>query len=69
MDDYRMVDKDEVREMMGGCSDQLAYKIIRKLNRELEEKGAITVQGKVSRSYLIERMFDVHEDKDEGKCQ
>lgn len=28
-----------MREMMGGCSDQLAYKMIGKLNRELEEKG------------------------------
>ena len=69
MDDYRLVGKDEVQEMMGGCSDQLTYKIIRKLNRELEEKGAITVQGKVSRSYLIERMFDVRKEEDEGKCQ
>lgn len=38
MDDCRLVGKKEVWEMMGGCSDQLAYKIIRKLNRELEEK-------------------------------
>ena len=52
-----------------GCSSSNSQALIDELNRELEEKGAITVQGKVSRSYLIERMFDVHEDKDEGKCQ
>ena len=69
MDDYKLLGKDEVREIMGGCSDQLAYKIIRKLNAELEEKGIITVQGKVSKQYLIERYFSGAPGKAEEQCQ
>lgn len=59
MDDYRLVGKDTVKEMMGTCSDQLAYKVVRQLNAELEEKGVRTVQGKVSLQYLKERYFEV----------
>ena len=39
-----------------------AYKIIRKLNDELKEKGYITVSGRVNRQYFNERnLFDCHE--------
>ena len=34
-----------------------AYKIMRKLNRELEAKGYITVAGRVSRQYFNERFY------------
>lgn len=54
MCDYKLVGKDEVKEMMG-CSDQMAYKVIRQLNKELAAQGVRTVSGKVSRTYLIER--------------
>ena len=53
MDDYKLLGKDEVREIMGGCSDQMAYRVIRELNGELREKGIATVQGKVSKKYLL----------------
>lgn len=33
-----------------------AYKVIRELNKELEEKGYMTVRGRVPRKYFIERM-------------
>lgn len=69
MDDYRLVGKDEVRQILGGCSDQMAYRVIRQLNRELEEKGIITVQGKVSRKYLIERFFGATDEEGDGQCQ
>ena len=61
MDDYRLVGKDTVKEMLGTCSDQMAYKVIRQLNAELEEKGVRTVQGKVSLQYLKERYFEAPE--------
>ena len=32
MCDYNLVGKDEVKEMMG-CSDQMAYKVIRQLKQ------------------------------------
>lgn len=44
----------EVQDILG-CSKSKAYKIMRQLNRELEEKGKITVQGRVSRKYLEKR--------------
>ena len=34
-----------------------AYKIIRQLNTELEEKGFITVPGRIPRKYLSERCY------------
>ena len=69
MDDYRLVGKDEVRQILGGCSDQMAYRVIRQLNRELEERGVITVQGKVSRKYLIECFFGAADEEGDGQCQ
>ena len=34
-----------------------AYKLIRKLNKELEEKGYITIAGKLPRKYVDERFY------------
>ena len=38
-------------------SESHAYKIMRKLNRELEAKGYITVAGRVKRQYFNERFY------------
>ncbi len=38
-------------------SEGHAYKIIRKLNKELDEKGYITIAGKLPRKYLNERFY------------
>lgn len=35
-----------------------AYAIIKTLNAELEEKGYMTVKGKVSKKYFHQRFFD-----------
>ena len=32
-----------------------AYKVIRRLNQELKAQGMITIAGRISRSYLLER--------------
>lgn len=32
-----------------------AYKIVQKLNKELEAKGYITISGRVNRQYFLER--------------
>lgn len=45
---------DEVAEILG-VSKSYAYKIVRTLNKELKEKGFITVSGRISRSYFMER--------------
>ncbi|MBE6720639.1 MAG: LysR family transcriptional regulator [Ruminococcaceae bacterium] len=34
-----------------------AYKIIRKLNEELEGKGYLTVKGRINRDYFYERIY------------
>lgn len=40
-----------------GISESSAYKIIARLNKELEGKGYITFRGKISRAYFNERMY------------
>ena len=34
-----------------------AYKLIKKLNDELKEKGFITIAGRVNRQYFQERLY------------
>lgn len=50
----KFIRADEVADLLG-VSKSRAYKIMRKLNKELEDKGKITTAGRVSRSYLLER--------------
>ena len=45
---------DEVAEALR-VSRSHAYKLIRRLNAELEERGTLTVPGKVSRGYFLRR--------------
>jgi len=39
-----------------GVSMPYAYKIIRKLNAELKEMGYMTVAGRVSKKYFLEKV-------------
>lgn len=48
------VDADEAAKRLG-VSKPTAYRIIQKLNEQLEEKGCITVRGKVARTYFDEK--------------
>ena len=34
-----------------------AYKVIQKLNAELQEKGFITIAGRINRQYFNERLY------------
>ena len=47
---------DEVASLLG-VSRAYAYKVIRKLNAELEAEGMLTIPGKVSAAYLESRYF------------
>ena len=40
-----------------GVSRSTAYRIIKRLNQELENKGYITVSGKVSKKYFADRFY------------
>lgn len=48
----------EVMEMLGVSSSK-AYQLIRIMNEELQEKGFLTVRGKVPVAYLEKRFFGV----------
>jgi uncharacterized Fe-S cluster protein YjdI len=45
---------DEVACVMG-ISKSYAYKIVRKLNAELDKLGFLTVPGRINRQYFMER--------------
>ena len=47
---------DEVASLLG-VSRAYAYKVIRRLNEELEAEGMLTIPGKVSATYLESRYF------------
>lgn len=40
-----------------GISESKSYKIIARLNKELEAKGYLIFSGKVSRAYFNERIY------------
>lgn len=44
----------EVAEILG-ISKSYAYKIVRKLNDEMKEKGYITISGRVNKNYFLEK--------------
>ena len=48
---------DDVAEELS-VSKSKAYKIVRQLNKELEEKGIITVSGLVCTSYFRKKVMD-----------
>lgn len=51
---------EEVAELLR-ISKGKSYAIIRDLNKELEQKGFITISGKVPRKYLEERCYGIAE--------
>ena len=51
-----MVYADEVAAALG-VAKETAYKIIRTLNKELEERGYIVVSGRLPRKYWEEKFY------------
>ncbi len=47
--------EDVAREL--DVSVSYAYKVIRQLNKELKEKGFITIAGRINRQYFNERIY------------
>lgn len=49
----------KVKEVMELCevSESRAYRIMQQLNKELEARGFVTTSGRVSRKYLMERLY------------
>ena len=50
------IDAVEIADITGR-SIAYAYKLIKELNKELEEKGYFTLRGLVSRQYFEERFY------------
>lgn len=48
-----------------GVSIGTAYKVIRKLNHELEENGYIIVSGKIPKAYWEKKFYGVNEERKE----
>lgn len=46
----------DVSEILG-VSISTAYRIIRRLNSELQESGKITIAGKISAKYFFENVY------------
>ena len=55
MEEKTFLTVDEVAELLT-VSKSKAYEIVRQLNKELKEKGLITVAARVSKAYFYERM-------------
>ena len=45
-------------------SESYAYKLIQQLNGELQEKGYITIAGRVNRQYFRERLYETSQRKE-----
>ena len=43
-----------------------AYKLIRRLNAELESEGFVTIKGRISTQYFMERIYGMSTDKEVG---
>lgn len=42
---------------MTNMSEAYAYKLIKQLNQELEQKGFLTIRGRISKEYFQERIY------------
>ena len=47
-------------------SKAYAYKLVRRLNKELEEKGCITIAGRVDKRYFYERFYSTKKEVEGG---
>jgi len=57
---------DEVAEEMG-VSVPYAYKLIRKLNKELEKTGCITIAGRIDRKFFHEKFYCTKQPEEGGR--
>lgn len=61
MKSQRFMDSKDVADELG-VSQSYAYKVIKRLNNELQKKGFITVAGRVIRQYFNERFYGEKEE-------
>lgn len=56
MSDRLFMNAQEVADSLG-TSKAYAYKLIQKLNEDLEKEGYITIQGRISKAYLFSKVY------------
>lgn len=56
VDEPKFLSAEKVSEILD-VSKTSAYRIIKKLNKELEDQGKITIPGKISRRYFEEKTY------------
>lgn len=56
MSDEKFYTAEDVAKIMN-VSTVTGYRIIKRLNNELKEKGYITVAGKISKRYFNEKVY------------
>ena len=57
---------DDVAQELG-VSKSYAYKIVRKLNAELKERGYLIVSGRISKKFFMEKLCYGSSDNNERK--
>lgn len=62
MENKRFLTAQDVMEMLG-VSLSYSYKLIRRLNAELEADGFVTIKGRVSTQYFMKRIYGLSTDK------
>ncbi len=55
---------DEVAEELG-VSVPYAYKLIRSMNKELQETGCITISGRIDRKFFHEKFYGTRNQNEE----
>lgn len=53
----------EVAEVMD-VSESYAYKIIRRLNKELKKTGCITMNGRIDRKFFYDNFYSTRENRE-----
>lgn len=61
----KLINAQEVAEQLG-VSKAYAYKLIRRLNGELEERGCLVIPGKVSIEFFEGRFFPKAQEAGKG---
>ncbi len=56
---------EEVAEVLD-VSVAYAYKLIRRLNKELEKQGCITISGRIDRNYFMEQFYKPDNKKEDN---
>ena len=64
MEKKRFMTAKDVKEMLD-VSLSYAYKLIRKLNAEQEAEGLVTIKGRISRKYLMKRIYGLDDEEKE----